>query len=777
MAGVFTDNQPDFSFLLPGEVRTFSQHWYPIVGTGPVHEASLEAAVSLEVQATPRKAVRLGVAATRERNGALVRLEQHGRQLLERTVDLAPDRPFLATIDLPEGVGASDLRLSVAHQGCELVAYQPAERTLVEPPPAATEPPPPEAIASLDELYLTGRHLQQYRHATRRPEDYHREALRRDPGDSRCNTAMGEWHLRRGELALAERHLRAALARLTLRNPNPRHGEASYLLGLALRLRGDLAGADSAFGKAGWDGAFTAACDTARAELAMLRGDMGTSLAFVERALAANPAQPAALGLRASLLRRAGAVTHARSHVAAMLAADPLDVRALHEQALLGGHDGPLPGGSQTALDIAHEEARAGLLDEAVDSLRRAVVTGPERGSEPLLHYTWAWLEARRGDETAATEHLARARAATPDHVFPARLEEIEVLEWAIGRDPRDARAHYFLGNLLYDRRRYGEAIAHWRASARLERGFPTVHRNLAIAEVNVLHRPERARAAYHRALRADPSDARVLYEYDQLRKRSGDAPAARLRDLGARGDIVLRRDDLAVEYVTLLNRVGRHAEAAAVLAGRRFHPWEGGEGLVSAQWVVAHRELARVALGAERPNEAAEHVRRAMDRPANLGEGKHLLTAEHELQLLLGRCLAAAGDPAAARAWWERATLPQGDPDGPPGDGPYWQALALRELGDLAGAEGRLDALARAARRQARARVRIPYFATSLPTLLLFEDDLTARARVEARYLEGLALLGRGRARAAWSRFSDVLAARPEHLEAALRLAETEAT
>ncbi len=81
----------------------------------------------------------------------------------------------------------------------------------------------------------------------------------------------------------------------------------------------------------------------------------------------------------------------------------------------------------------------------------------------------------------------------------------------------------------------------------------------------------------------------------------------------------------------------------------------------------------------------------------------------------------------------------------------------------------------AAAARRQARAEVRIPYFATSLPTLLLFEDDLTARAHLEARYLEGLALLGQGRSRAAWSRFAEVLAARPEHLEAALRLADIE--
>jgi Domain of unknown function (DUF5107) len=30
MAGAYTDNQPDFSFLGPGETKTFSQNWYPI---------------------------------------------------------------------------------------------------------------------------------------------------------------------------------------------------------------------------------------------------------------------------------------------------------------------------------------------------------------------------------------------------------------------------------------------------------------------------------------------------------------------------------------------------------------------------------------------------------------------------------------------------------------------------------------------------------------------------------------------------------------------------
>ena len=417
MAGVFTDNQPDFSFLLPGEVRTFRQYWYPIVGTGPVHEANLDVAVSLE---RSEAGARVGVAATRDLRGAVVSLSAGGATIEERTVDLAPDRPFLAEIDLPPGTPTTDLRLAVRHDGRELLAYQPAEQVQHEPPAPATEPPPPERIASLEELYLTGLHLQQYRHATRRPEDYYREALRRDPGDSRCNTAMGEWHLRRGELPAAERHLRAALARLTVRNPNPRHGEASYLLGLVLRLRGDLAGADEAFGKAGWDGAFASAADTARAEIARSpRRRARAPWRSWSGPWRPTPRQPAALGLKASLLRRAGQLEAARVHVAAMLASDPLDVRALHEQALLDGDGGPLPGGSQTALDLAHDEARAGLLDEAVDVLHRAVAAGADRGTEPLLHYTLAWLESRRGDEAAAAVHLARAAAARRTTSFP----------------------------------------------------------------------------------------------------------------------------------------------------------------------------------------------------------------------------------------------------------------------------------------------------------------------------------------------------------------------
>jgi tetratricopeptide (TPR) repeat protein len=301
------------------------------------------------------------------------------------------------------------------------------------------------------------------------------------------------------------------------------------------------------------------------------------------------------------------------------------------------------------------------------------------------------------------------------------------------------------------------------------------VHRNLGIAEVNVLRRPRRALAAYRRAATADPTDARLLFELDQLRKRLGHDPAARLRALEARLERVAERDDLTIEYITLLGRVGRYGDAVAALGSRRFHPWEGGEGLVTRQWAVAHRELARAALRAGAADRAVDLVRVAMTYPPGLGEGKHLLMPEHELQLLLARALEAAGRPGEARPWREMAAQPQGDPAAPVGDAPYWRALALRELGDEPGATALLRGLRTAAARQSRAEVRIPFFATSLPTLLLFDDDLSLRAHQEARYLDGLAAMGQGRVRAARARFRALLEERPDHLESALRLTELE--
>ena len=259
-----------------------------------------------------------------------------------------------------------------------------------------------------------------------------------------------------------------------------------------------------------------------------------------------------------------------------------------------------------------------------------------------------------------------------------------------------------------------------------------------------------------------------------------GRPAAQRFAYLERHRDLVDERDDLGAELATLYNDLGRNQAALDYIGSRRFHPWEGGEGLVSGQYVRAHLRLAQAALAAERPEEARGHLEAAMRYPENLGEGKHLATPEHELHYHLGRAFEALGDDASARRELELAADPV--PSHQPrmvavpllSDATYWRALALERLGNTGASQELLRNLRDAARRQAEAEVRIDYFATSLPTFLLFEDDLARRNRAESRYLEGLAELGLGSRRPARAAFDEVLQLDPNHAGARWALDQT---
>src|SRR6202789_4346052 len=229
MSGVYTDNQPDFSFLSPGETKTFSQFWYPLQRIGPPQAASLQCALSLSAN---EHRVRIGVLATRNLANATVMLTCRGDLAAKWFEDLTVDRPWHGTHPLSPSKRIEHLSLSVEAEGRTVIHFSPSDIVPAELQEVAKEPPAPEDIATSEELYLTGLHLEQYRHATRNPELYWREALRRDEHDSRSNNALGRWLLRRGEFSVAEKHFRVCIARLTTLNPNPYDGEAYYNLGL-----------------------------------------------------------------------------------------------------------------------------------------------------------------------------------------------------------------------------------------------------------------------------------------------------------------------------------------------------------------------------------------------------------------------------------------------------------------------------------------------------------------------------------------------------------------
>ena len=271
--------------------------------------------------------------------------------------DLSPACPLVETIKLP---ATSRTRICVfTHRnaaGRESDRLPARSRAQGPVPPPATEPPAAGEIASNDELFVTGLHLEQYRHATRCPALYWREALRRDPLDSRCNHALGRWHLKRGEFAEAEKHFRKAIARLTRRNANPYDGEAYYHLGLCLRHLGREDEAYDAFYKACWNQAWQSAGYHALAEIDCCRKNWSQAEEHLERVISFPMQNLRAANLLGLICRARGNLDGARAIWSLVADADRLDWWNRH---LLGKK---LTCDLQTALDLAHDFARAGFL-------------------------------------------------------------------------------------------------------------------------------------------------------------------------------------------------------------------------------------------------------------------------------------------------------------------------------------------------------------------------------------------------------------------------------
>jgi tetratricopeptide (TPR) repeat protein len=734
MAGVYTDNQPDFSFLHPFETRKFSQFWYPIRKIGPAKHANLDAAVNLEEG-------RVGVCVTSVMEGARVIVSREQGAILDRRVDLAPGEPFVDLIDLPEG--SAKLRV-LARDGRPIIEYFERNRKRrSEPPAPAMEPPIPKDVETNEQLYLIGLHLEQYRHVTRLPEMYWKEAVERDWNDVRCNNALGRLQLRRGMFAIALDCFQRAIRRITQLNPNPYDGEPYYNLGLAWRHLENFEQAYDAFYKATWNYPWQSTAFFCLAQIDCWRGDWRRAVEHLDRSLETNVPNIRAYRLKAAVLRRIG---HGEEADEITATAKTLDPFAMVDAC----RDDP-----QTYLDFALEFAEAGLWAEGIEILRR------KQFAHPMIHYALGWMREQNRDSDAA-ESYRDAGALPTDYCFPSRLAEIAILEAAQKANPSDAKAYYYLGNLFYDRRRYDEAIEQWERSRELNSNFATVQRNLGLAYFNIQRKPAKAKAHYLKAVAADSDDARLLYELDQLLKRMNDSPESRLKRLESNRHLVDQRDDLSVELATLLNLTGQSEQAIELLHNRRFHPWEGGEGLVLSQHVAGHLILGRRALAEKNATGALAHLQAAEQCPQNLAEARHLLAARAEIDYALGTAHAALKKKSVARASFKRAAASERDFSEMSvqsfSEQTYWKALATRALGQRKQANRILADLLAYAKKQLKAKAKIDYFATSLPNMLLFEDDLQRRNEVASRYLMGLALLGLGKVKAAATEFNRVL-------------------
>lgn len=741
MTGMYCDNQPDFTWLMPFEEKTFTQYFMPYKAAGYVKNASRECALNLEVK--DGKA-RIAVYATQRFEQARVTLTAKGEIIYEKIADLSPVHVLKDFIDV--SVPETELTLAVyASGGRKLLDYTPRPRKIEEIPDPMPPTRLPQEILTNEELYLTGLHLEQYRHATYLPDPYYLEALKRDPGDIRANNAYGTLLLRRGKFAEAEKYFRAAIGRMTSRNPNPYDSEAYLNLGLALRYQGKDNAAYDAFFKATWTageqetGYYHIACIDCK------RGEYDLALEHIERSLVKNYHNLKARALKGLILDSLGRSLEAERWYEDNLKLDAFDYVSRIESGDLTGALALMGSRASSYIECAIDYAEAGYFADAIFILECC----PEPA--PMVWYHLALYASLNRDAEYAKQALDNAANADSLYCFPNKPEDIAALQYAIEKNEKDAKAPYYLGCLWYDKRQYEDAIACWEKSAQIDCDFPTVWRNLSLAYYNKRNDPEKAKRCMERAYMLDETDARVLLELHQLCGKLNYSIEDRFAFLEAHREVAFQRDDLYIEYCTLLNDMGRHQEALDLILAHTFHPWEGGEGKVTTQYAVALTQLGIQALQSGDAAKAKELLERALVFPHNLGEGKLEGAKDNDIHYYLGLAektlgneneslrqleLAAAGDEEPASALYYNDQ---------PADRILYQGLANQALGREERAKSRFYKLISYGEKHYYDQVKIDYFAVSLPDLQLFGEDLSIRNRAHCEYLIALGSYGLG--------------------------------
>ena len=723
MAGVYTENQPDFTWLMPYEEKQFTQYFMPYRELGVVKQASKD--FFLNIESAAGKGVRFMVQATSKKEVRIVLRNRNGEIYYNNVLTLSPENILDKTVDV-KGAALSDLILTVGNLTWE--AEPDDIRPIPDPAEAAL---PPEDTKTVDQLYLTGLHLEQYRHATWSALDYYEEALRRDPRDYRCNSQMGLWYLRRGRFDKAETYLRTAVKVLQKRNPNPYDGEPLFYLALCLKLQGKKEEAYNWFWKSTWNKAWADAGYYEAACISMAEQRYEDALDEVERCLISNTHNHKARALKAAVLRKLGRKEEALVWIKSSYEIDAFNYGCMMEEHLLTDSDEPLQrihslmhGNIYNYHELALDYAQAGLWDEAAMCLKDVPA------KHPLTAYYLGWFATMESDTDEATLWFKKAEAMDSNGCLPNRLEDVIALNCAKAMNPQGARAPYYLGCLYYDKRQYDVAMENWEQAAKLDPQYPTVWRNLALGLFNKRKESAKALEYMERAFALDESDSRIFMELDQLRKRLKQSPEERFSYFEEYPQLVAQRDDLILERATLLNSLGRHEEAKELIDSHIFHPWEGGEGKVSGQYQLCRLEMAKKLIEKE-PDQAITLLEECLYFPHNLGEGKLYGAQDNDFYYYLGKAYEKKGDMEKAKEMWTLGTAGPTEPaaamyynDAKP-EKIYFAALCYRALGQEDKARGLFYKLINYGKNHLFDTVRMDYFAVSLPDLLIWEGDL----------------------------------------------------
>ena len=667
MAGSYSDNQPDFSWLAPYETKEFSQYWYPISEIGTPTFANLNCA--FKIARGERNTLRIQPCRAYE-NATVCVLD--GETELYRSIQtLMPNTCTVLDVGtIPRYVTVVLLDAN----GAEIASYAERQYDAYGMPEVITDMPSAKTLANADELYRAGVHVDQYRDPATKPDAYWQEGLARDPNHVPTLIAMARYECANRRLDTAKDYAERALRILCTHNNHPESGEAYYVYGQILEARGEYKAAHDAYYKASFAADCVSRAMTRVAVLDIRNKQYAEALRHARWALDYGRNNSLAVATLAIALIETGAGDQAKSVLEEQLLRDPLDHMARFLADVPDFYGVMQSDPAQTCLDLCADLFDMGRWHDAARLLNRLAEARPDSAVK-LVWYTLAFLAAQTGENGDA--YLKNAKNAPLGRAYPSRPIEARALEHAIAHTD-DADAKMLLGCILYHGRNYEAAVALWENCT----DSYVSKRNLAVAYFSHLGRADEALKLMREVLSERPEDESLLYETVVLMNKMNCDPEEKISLILSHR---VTRDDIKTELAKAYNQARRPDDALSTLMSHAFTPCEGGEHAIADQYMLAYLQKGTAAYEKGDYEAALRFFTEGQTLPQSLGAGVWNHTKLIPLRYREALCLARLGRVDEARGIWtyiaeveleyfSNMYLPEL---------PYYQALSWEQLGE----------------------------------------------------------------------------------------------
>lgn len=713
MAGSYSDNQPNFSWLEPYETKNFSQYWYPISDTGCPVCATLDCALRIEKN---ENGVVLLLQSTRKAKNASICVKAGGKTVFSSEAELLPDVCNRITV----GDVIDRMIISVYDDnGKTMLDYAETDYDRYNMPPVIDDMPCAAEMHSADELYRAGVHTEQYRDPAVSPDAYFREALKRDPYHAASLYAMAKYEFDLYNFDTAEEYCRRAIKVLTEFNERLESGNPYYIMGLILERKGDFRHSYDYYRKAAWSLDCIGRAMTRAAMLDLRNGNYENAVKCADTALSVGTENSLASCVKAIAQNHLGDKNGAAHTVDGVLAVNPLNHLARYLSGKPDFYTMISEDKTQLCLDIAFDLCDMGENETAITLLKGLVDEYPNDAGA-MVYYT---LYRLNGDSNM----LKAAEKAPLGRAYPSRYHEIPVLKYA-----DTARAKFLHGCLIYSKKHYAEADELWKSIPE----DATVLRNRAVAAFSHLGRKQESLGLMLRAVELNPASTELVYETAVLMDKLNVEPLKKAEFISSKNP---KRDDVLTELAKAYNQALMPKEALEVLNSHVFTPCEGGEHAIADEYMFAYLQLGEKEMRNGNYRKAAELFSKGTVLPENLGAGiwnhTKYVPLKYRMAIALGKC----GNTDEANKIFEYIA----------GIGieyfskmhlfelPFYQALSLEKLGRSIEAQ---NLITRTRRDFARvAEVTDNGYYKTTPFFIPFMDDPKEMRRANALYLAAL--------------------------------------